>query len=183
VESPLRPGLRAGVVIDDPLSDNLSLQTGAFYSARGGNIKYSSSFDNNGSAVTQTTDGYVRVDYIELPFALLYNIHNANDSRLFFGGGPYVAVAFGGLVGFDREYTHSGGRTNTRVLLPATIGIDPETADFRPFDAGIQVQAGYEILKGIYTRVHASYGFADINPTENTMKNAGFGLTVGYMIR
>jgi hypothetical protein len=182
-ESPFRPGFRAGIVLDEPFGETFSLMTGVFYSARGGNIKYSSTSVDNGSTVTQTTDGYVRLDYVEIPINILYNIRTKGDNRWFFGGGPYVAMAWGGLIGFDRVYNKgNGNQVSTRVLLPAWVGYETDD-DFTPLDAGLQVQAGFEILKGIYTRAHASYGFVDINPTQNKMKNAGVGVTVGYMIR
>lgn len=181
-ESPLRVGFRGGVVVDEALSDKISIMTGAFYSARGGNIKYTKTSGDNGATIRQTTDGYVRLDYVEVPIHFLYNIQTANANKWFFGGGPYVAMAWGGLIGFDRVTTHPGGQTTSRVLMPAWVGYEPGD-DFTPLDAGIGIQAGYELLKGFYTRAHASYGFVDVDPTANTMKHAGMGITVGYMIR
>jgi hypothetical protein len=179
--STLRPALRAGVVIEEPISDALAFQTGAFYSPRGGNIAFTHRFNDNGIAVTQETNGFIRVDYIELPLSLLYQRKNGNDSRFIAGGGPYAAVAFGGLIGFDREFTANGKTTTYNVLLPASVG---EDEDFRSFDAGLQVQAAYEILKGFYARGRAAYGLVDIDPTSTgKMENMGFALTLGYMIR
>lgn len=181
LHSTLRPGLRAGIVAEEPISDALAFQYGAFYSARGGNIAFTNDFDDNGTAVRQETDGYIRVDYVEIPLSLLYQKRNANDSRFIIGGGPYAAVAFGGLIGFDRDFHANGNTKRFSSLMPAGIGDDE---DFRRFDAGLQVQAGYELLKGFYARGRATYGLVDINPAPTgEMKNMGFALTLGYMIR
>jgi hypothetical protein len=181
LHSSLRPALRAGIVAEEPISDALAFQYGAFYSARGGNIAFTNAFDDNGIPVRQETNGYIRVDYLEVPLSLLYQKRNANDSRIVVGGGPYIAVAFGGLIGFDRDFHSNGNTKRFSALMPASIG---EDEDFRRFDAGLQLHAGYEILKGIYARGRATYGLVDINPTPTgEMKNMGFALTLGYMIR
>jgi hypothetical protein len=182
ISSSMRPQIRAGVVASELLSDRLSFQYGAFYAAKGGNINYSSSFIDNGATVEQSTDGFLRVDYAEIPLSLVYNTETANKGKFFIGAGPYIGLAFGGVVGFTREFSFNNTVKRLEVLYPATVG-DDENDDFKFFDAGLHLHLGYELPKGFYTKANISYGLTNINPTENTLKNNSIGLTIGYMIR
>jgi hypothetical protein len=136
--------------------------------------------------VQQKTNGYIRTDNLEIPLSLLYHTNPKSGNRFFAGGGPYVGVALGGIISFDRDIVAVNSGTNTTssvsALYPIGVGSDAGD-DFKRLDAGLQVQTGYELANGFFTRAHAAYGFTDIDPTQDKAHNFGFGLTVGYMIR
>lgn len=186
VDCGIKLGIRAGVIYDDYISDNLTFQYGAFYNAKGSQISYkNTTADNTGATIMQDLRGYVRIDYIELPIAILYNSKNATGRRFFVGGGPYAAIAFGGLLSLDNQVTRINGTVTTknyRMLFPAFIGPD-ETDDFSLMDAGLHAQVGFEFPNTSYIRLHSSYGLIDVNPSSSMkMKNHSLGVTIGWYI-
>ncbi|RYD55118.1 MAG: hypothetical protein EOP56_17260 [Sphingobacteriales bacterium] len=182
----LKPAARIGIVREEFLSDHFSTQYGIFYNAKGSCLQYTKTkFDGHATTV-QDINGYVRVDYFELPISVLYHSNTAKRNGFFIGGGAYAGAAFGGLLSIDNNFTHINGVTysiNNKFLLDANIG-DREEDDFRMLDAGLQLQGGYELKNGLYARMHYSYGLVDVDPSSTmSMKNQSIGVTVGYMFR
>jgi hypothetical protein len=65
---------------------------------------------------------------------------------------------------------------------------DPLLATYlKAFDAGGNIFAGYETAGGIFLQLNAQLGMLKINPEnawinndESSLKNTGFGLSLGY---
>jgi hypothetical protein len=182
----LRPAARIGLVREEFLSDHFSTQYGIFYSAKGSRLKYTKSRWDGHATTIQEINGYVRVDYIEAPLSIVYHSNDKKRKGFFLGGGAYVGAAFGGLLSINNNFTHINGVTYSvqrKYLMPARVG-DTERDDFSMFDAGLQVQGGYELQNGFYVRAHCSYGLVDVDPSATmSMKNQSMGVTVGYMFR
>lgn len=182
----LKLGGRVGIVREELLGDHFSTQYGVFYNAKGSHLRYTKTQSDGHVTTVQDINGYVRVDYIEAPISVIYHSETDRRNGFFVGGGAYFGAAFGGLLSINNNFTHINGVTYTirkKYLMPARIG-DMEGSDFSTLDAGLQVQAGYELRNGFYVRVHCSYGLVDVDPSTNmSMKNQSLGLTIGYMFR
>jgi hypothetical protein len=59
----------------------------------------------------------------------------------------------------------------------------------RPFDAGANIFAGYELPVGLFFQLNAQLGLLNINPDyegegtsedKSSLKNTGFSLSAGY---
>lgn len=180
----LKPGFRFGVSMDEYISDNLSFQYGIFYNAKGGFISFDRTYTIDGISTQQDFDGYMRADYVELPLSLLYRSSSGSSGRFFAGGGVYTAVAYGGLVSYENYETSAQHQKSMMVLYPASVGADKNFDDFRMFDAGLQIQAGYELKSGLFTRIHGAYGLVNVSSSSNmALRNINFGMSVGYMLR
>lgn len=156
----LKPGFRAGIVLDHFINNKLSYQYGVFYNAKGGFISYDRMFEKEGSTVKQEFDGYLRVDYLEVPVSLLYRSPYRNGGHFFAGGGVYFAGAFGGIISYENYETYPNNQqSGSSVLLPFSTGSDAEDDVVKILDIGLQAQAGYELGAGFFTRVYGAYGY------------------------
>jgi len=93
-----------------------------------------------------------KLSYIELPLNFVY--------KGLLGNG-FVMVGFGPYVGY--AITTKGG-------------------DFKSFDAGGNIFAGYEMAGGIFLQLNTQFGMLNIKDTsdKSSFKNTGFGLSIGY---
>jgi hypothetical protein len=96
--------------------------------------------------------GTFKLSYIELPLNFVY--------KGLLGNG-YVMVGFGPYVGY--AITTKGG-------------------DFKAFDAGGNIFAGYEMAGGIFCQLNTQFGMLNIKDSsdKSSIKNTGFGLSIGY---
>lgn len=180
----IKPGFRAGICVDNYADLHLTWQYGLYYTAKGGFLSYDRKYTNNGSVIEQEFNGFLRIDYVEVPLSLLYRSYYRNGGHFFAGGGPYAAAAFGGLIGYENnEFSQNQRLRSTSVLLPISIG-NMAGDLIRVFDAGLQGQLGYEIRSGFFARAYGSYGMLNISPSPLIkLRNANFGLSIGYMLR
>jgi hypothetical protein len=85
--------------------------------------------------------------------------------------GPYAAFGIGGK---DRL-----GNTDTDIKF----GSAPD--EFKRFDAGGNFLFGYELSNKLSAQLNAGLGLVNINnrgigDTKSSLKNTGFGVSVGY---
>ena len=88
------------------------------------------------------------------------------------GFGPYAAFAVGG------KYKPENGND-------VDIEFGDAPSEFKRFDAGANLLAGYEFSNKLSFQLNAGLGLVNINnrPTgdsKSTMKNTGFGVSLGY---
>jgi hypothetical protein len=101
------------------------------------------------------------------------------------GLGPYVAYGIGGKV------MNEGGSVSTESDIEfkkEVVSGDPLLAVYiKPFDAGGNILFGYEMAGGLFLQMNAQLGMLNIRPDhyllpddKSTLKNTGFGLSLGY---
>ena len=186
----LRPGLKLGGVVDIGITKHFSFQPGIFYSMKGSNERYSSSFTAPDGVTTIHDNSYdYRIGYIEIPLNFQYNCKNRGWGHLFFGAGPYIAFALGGSVTNNNSTTvidangfaTTSGHTTTYELR---VGNDAARDDIKTMDAGLNFDLGYMFTSGFFMRGNLGVGLANIQPggdANNYMRNWGLGLSLGYM--
>lgn len=163
LKNDLLTGINAGINAEIPLSSGFYLQPGALYSTKG--AKWA-----NGSKV--------KLSYIEVPVNFVYKpILGAGNMLL--GFGPYVGFGVAGKV-----QPANGNSTDVKFTkeYDATSG----APQFKRFDAGGNLLAGYEFANNVSFQVNAQLGLADINPKttaandKTKLNNTGFGFSLGY---
>lgn len=98
----------------------------------------------------------VKLSYLELPLNVVYKALVGNG-KFMLGFGPYLAYA---------------------IMIKG--------GDYKAFDAGGNVFAGYELASGIFAQLNTQFGMVKINPDsgisgdKTSVKNTGFGLSIGY---
>ena len=121
----------------------------------------------------------IRLSYFELPLNIVYK-GLLGKGHVLLGPGPYMGYAIGGKiiagdVKEDIEFTNE--------IEPNGISY----SHFKPFDAGANIFAGYELANGIFLQLNTQLGLLKINPEnegdpddERLIKNTGFGISAGY---
>lgn len=158
----LKPGFRAGANLDMAIADHLHLHAGLFYSSAGAVVP---------DYGTTSERAVLARDYLQLPVYLNYHSGAAGDNHFFAGAGPYLAYALGAY--------NKLGDTKSKGSIGNTAGEDL----LKPLDAGININAGYQLAMGLYFRAHYSLGLMNTYPggSSNTfMKNSAFGISLGY---
>ncbi|HUQ65997.1 MAG TPA: porin family protein [Flavitalea sp.] len=117
-------------------------------------------FASKGAKI-EGTNLKVNLNYLEVPITFLYK-PILGTGKLLLGAGPYIGYALGGKVGNE------------------TISFDN---DFKHFDAGGNLLFGYQFAQKLSAQLNAQLGLVNIaQHTEGdaTVKNTGFGVSLGY---
>jgi len=162
-------GYHAGVNIQIPVAPEFYFQPGLLFTTKGAKI-------------TEGSDTYkTKISYIELPLNFVYKAL-LGKGYFFLGFGPYIGYAIGGKI-----VPESGAATNIEFKNVVETG-DPLTVPyFKALDAGGNIFFGYELAGGIFCQLNTQFGMLKINPEDkrisgdkSSVKNTGFGLSVGY---
>ena len=165
LENKLKTGFHLGVDAAVPVAPEFYIQPGVLFSTKG--------------AKSDDGDVTTNISYIEVPINLLYR-PMLGTGHLVLGFGPYVAFGIGGNVDVD------GNKTDIKFANEITVTEALSDPYMKRFDAGANIFFGYEFSSRIYTQVNAQLGLVNIKPEiqdiddESTLKNTGFGLSVGY---
>lgn len=154
----LKVGFNAGVNAEIPVGIDFFLQPGILFTTKG------AKYDVAGVEVKRN------LSYVEVPVNFLYK-PELGDGRLILGFGPYAAFAVGGQI-------KSG---NTEV----DIEFGDEVGENKGFDAGANLLAGYEFSNRFSFQLNAGLGLINMynrepGDSKTSVKNTGFGLSVGY---
>jgi hypothetical protein len=163
LKNDLLTGINAGINAEIPLSSGFYLQPGALYSTKG--AKWS---DGN----------KVKLSYIEVPVNFVYK-PGLGSGNMLLGFGPYVGFGINGKV-------ESSNGSSEEVTFSKDYDATSGGPQFKRFDAGGNLLAGYEFANNVSFQLNAQLGLADINPKttasndKTKLKNTGFGLSLGY---
>ena len=153
----------AGVFADAPVSTNVSIQPGLYYTGKGGSV---------------TADGETyksKINYIQLPVNVVYNVP-VSAGKFFFGAGPYAAIAVNG----KNEYSGSG--SSASVSEDIEFG-DNANSTYKRADFGATGLIGFNFKNGFLVKANYDLGLANIS-ADNFLgeknKNRVFGISVGY---
>lgn len=176
LENDLLIGFHAGVNVMIPIAPEFYFQPGLLFSTKGAK--------NEDVVLGTTLTTTTNLSYIELPINFVYRGALGNGFVLV-GFGPYAGYAIGGKVKIeggsvavenDIEFKNVV-ETNDELLVPY----------YKAFDAGANVFAGYEMAQGLFVQLNAQLGLIKINPEDKritddqtSVKNTGFGLSLGY---
>ncbi len=122
--------------------------------------------------------------YLEVPVLFLYKGALGNG-KVLLGFGPYLSYGIGGKYTWGDD--HSMDVKFKGDVKSADID-DSDVIYFAPLDYGAKIMAGFEVAAGLQVALDASLGLANISPkydgekSDSSIKNVGFGLTVGYLI-
>lgn len=165
-ETSMVPKFDAGVFAEIAVADEFFLRPELLLVNKGTKFK---------EATQKTT---LSLSYLQLPVMFLYK-GALSDGKVLLGFGPYLAMGIGGK--------HKIGDTEYDVKYKNDVkGTIQNAVYFKPLDTGFMLMAGYELKNGISFALNTSMGLTNIEPKSNgekpegSVKNAGFGLTLGY---
>ncbi|MDP3442276.1 MAG: outer membrane beta-barrel protein [Ignavibacteria bacterium] len=165
----------AGINVQIPIAMQFYFQPGLMYATKGSKNTYSLL----GASVTSTT----KLAYIEMPLNLVYKAFLGNGYFML-GFGPYVAYGISGKVNTEGAFS-----LEQKVVFTNTVevGDDISSVYYKAFDAGGNIFVAYEFAGGLFAQFDTQLGMVKINPEDNripndqsSVKNTGFGLSLGY---
>jgi hypothetical protein len=184
----LRPGLRAGGVLDIGLSRYVSFQPGLFYSQKGAKQEYTDVIREGNLSSEYEFNRTLALSYLEAPFNLQVHLGPRHRPHFFFGAGPYIAYTLSGRETIERQRVITAG--NTTVASATTdeyelnIGNNAPVDDLKQWDAGLNLNAGFA-GRHAYLRGQAGIGLMNVIPggdENHTMRNWHLGISLGYML-
>ncbi len=113
-------------------------------------------------------DTKINLSYLELPINFVYK-PELGEGRVIIGFGPYAAYALGGEVKDPDSDIEFGDQPN----------------EWKRFDAGANLLAGYEFSNNLSFQLNAGLGLIRLNnradnDNNTSIKNTGFGVSLGY---
>lgn len=181
-----RSGWRAGLVADKRLSKKFYLQPQLLLNEKGYNRTYTS----NEAPTYPSGEFKTRLLYLELQTNLLFK-QQIRNGKFFAGAGPYIARGVGGTEKLDDQYYNTDGKllrsTNYYIIKYRNKIPDYIYGNIRhvkPYDAGLNFLAGYELKNGLFFNVTYSMELNNRGYTKaSESKNTYFGLTAGYFLK
>lgn len=135
-------------------------------------------FDDRRKGGKQKDDGSsdkLMLNYIELPLNFVFNTHTSNG-MFFIGAGPSLGVGLSGKDKWD-DGSESGSDD-----IKFGSGDD---ADLKPFEAGINILAGYQFAGGFFVTANYNAALNNISSDDpgfdTKYHNRYFGIRIGYM--
>ncbi|MFI5134453.1 MAG: porin family protein [Chitinophagales bacterium] len=113
--------------------------------------------------------------YLKIPLDVFYHSSLA-DGKIFFGMGPFVAVALGGS--YKLKFTGSN------ESIPISFGNDSLQNDVKRLDAGIQFIAGYHLNDQIALSLNFDLGIPDVSSADNVKAHSrSIGISGAYIFK
>lgn len=182
-DAKIKTGFQIGVDYEIGIAPDFYFAPGMLYSSKGtqderaeaGAIKY-------------------RVNFLELPFNVVFKPDLGSRSKLILSAGPYVAYAMNGKVkdgwkntldipGFENvipDVDYIEVFTSKRDMKFGSHNED----DLRRVDRGLNFGLGVMNPRGFFVKGTAQIGFRDIGPKRDdhdfTVRNKGISLSLGY---
>jgi hypothetical protein len=154
-------GFTIGLVSSLPIAKDLSFRPQLNFVQKGGKTSSDGSSD------------HVTLNYIELPLNFVFNTPNPRG-MFFIGAGPSLSM---GLSGKDKWEDGTGSGSDD-----IKFG-NSEDDDFKSFEAGINILAGYQFAPGFFVSANYNAGLSNITAGGSDPKthNQYFGIGIGYM--
>lgn len=159
-------GFHAGVFVNVPLGANFSVQPEVLYN----NLGQKTDFKFGSETVSVKNN----MDYISVPVMAQYNIAEG----FYLEAGPQFSF----LV--DQKYKISGVKNETiKKLAEDALNVGDSKKNYKSFDLGLGVGAGYKIYKNIGINARYVVGLTnDTDIKDVTVKNNSFhaGVSIGF---
>lgn len=181
-------GARIGAVVEIPLNQLFYIQPGLSFTANNGTKSSYRKYYSSGVGLPTSVDDTreYSVSYLQLPLYFMVKTGKEFDDNHFFAGvGPYLNVAVGGR--FKQQYTTTLNGMDRPNYFDRTIKLGDfrQEDDHKHVDFGVNAMLGYEFSNGLFFRGYYGIGFLNMAPggnKDNSFKNMGGGLTIGFLI-
>jgi len=165
-------GFHAGVNVQIPIVPEFYFQPGLMFSTKGA--------ENNGDGFSAK----YKLAYIEVPMNFVYKA-SLGTGYVMVGFGPYVAYGVMGTLKFEG----GDGTTEMDIVFQDVVETsdNPALPYLKAIDVGANILAGYEMSSGVFLQLNSQLGMLDLSPEykgiendKSSLKNTGFGLSLGY---
>lgn len=161
-----RPGFHIGLLLDNPISESLTFQTGALLNTKG--------FKYEDSILGTDLEFSINPMYVDIPLMFKYGSYSPNTSNFFGAVGGYFGIGVAGNAKVE-----GNGVSDSEDI---SWGSDESSDNLRRFDYGLSIGVGVETSTVI---VSASYdlGLANIAVSHDNgtvLRNRALKLTAGF---
>lgn len=179
------PRFQIGMTVEIPIAADISIQPAALYSGKG--------FKQDGGWLAESGREFrATASYLEIPVNLLYS-PQWGSGKLVVGAGTYVGYATGGKWKVDQSQVLIGDimiEPRGDVIFRNDVA-DGEFGNYlfgKPWDYGLNVVMGYELLRRITVQLQGQFGVANLAPRiggdspKGSIRNSVYGISVGYKL-
>lgn len=160
-------GFQAGVTVEYALSEGFFLQSGLEFTTKGAKSNMMVVQDGISTKVKSTFNPM----YLQLPVHAAYKVNVAENIKIVFNAGPYIAYGVGGKIKAETKVD------NVKVSADENIF---SKDNFKRFDVGLGGGVGAEFGK-IGVNLGYDFGLANINQNNGgKVRNQNAYLTLGY---
>lgn len=151
-----------------------SIQSGLFLTQKGNISVTQEALIANGKPTEYEVQHTINLTYLELPVnAVFYK--PSKFGRLYFGGGPYAAMA---VDGFAKDKTKRNNYVKTVEKQEVEFG--EESSQLKRSDFGLNVLGGIRLKNQMDFGVGFSAGLVDLNNTDFKSYNRVASVKIGY---
>ena len=173
VSGRFKAGIQAGVILDFPATEKLSVQPGVIFSQYGCRMKV----DATSSEIMKAS---VTLNYIQIPLTFQHKKERIRSARLI-QAGPYIGMGLGGKL--KEKYTENGKLTYSGGWqIP--MGGNKEIYDYQRLDFGISAGFGYQ-FRSVQAVASYNFGLNNINMKSSKFSprvyNSGVSLTLTFL--
>jgi hypothetical protein len=181
-------GFTLGVGYNIAINDLFSIQPELSFVQKGTKSKSSYTYRGDVSSYTQTLEGNLTINYLELP--VLAKVTFGSGTKFFLNAGPSIGFGLGGKATYEIIYSETYmGETVTETMEgngKVKFGDEPdeyegEDAYFdNRLDLGLQFGGGAIVANKIMIDVRYGLGFSNLwDGEENKSQHRVFQFTVG----
>jgi len=168
-ESKINTSFYFGATVDIPLGKGVLFQPGFSLIGKGSKVSYSSTL------LSTRNPEKINILYFEVPANAVFNIP-VGKNNVFLGLGPYFAYALSGTTRYDLNNSDTVEADKQNVKF----GSDK---DFKRFDIGANVLAGYQLANGL--NIHGGVGasalkISNLNATYLKARNLVYSIGLGF---
>jgi hypothetical protein len=165
-----------GIVVQLDLGSRLALRSGVNFQQQGITVKHAE--DEFGSVSSK-----LRLNYLQVPVHALYKF-TTGFAQVYAGVGGYAGYGISGTIKNTLWfYTPDGGYTFVEKLK-AFKKSEEDGGDLQKGDFGLSGLVGVKLANGLFVQAGYQHGLKNIDrDKENTYRNQGAQLTVGYFFR
>ena len=172
-----RTAIHIGLLADVPLiiHPNLYLQTGVSYAARG--AKFQQFFDTAlHNLYFNAID--LKVNYIDIPFTVLYKMPLSKGKKFFIGAGPQASLFYNGSM----TVSSLDKTSDFNEEINKDLAVGKKDGSFKTVHFMANAMAGFEFRK-MFVRANYSRSVTDFYQVQNQgYKNISMGATIGFFL-
>ena len=169
----MKPGFHLGAIVDIPLNDMFSIETGLLLSTKG----FKLSEEETEMGETFKYEFKYNLIYLDIPLTAKASF-NVGDAKIYGAFGPYIGIGLSGTV--KSELSFAGETESDSEIID--WGSDENNDELKRLDYGLTMGVGVEI-NSIQIGITYGLGLANISPYveyDSKINNRVLGISVGY---
>lgn len=168
-------GYHISALVDFPISDRFSIETGVSFSTRGTEIEYHEMeididpFTGQTDFYEYSSDETVKMTYLELPVTTKYRFPINDNVNICAQAGAYLGYALSGSYSYYDDFTDQNVQESF------------DWEEMNRFDAGATAGVGVEIGR-LFIGTSYDLGLVSVDKLFNIFQNRNLKFSVGYTI-